>query len=187
MHIREDIFALTTAFLGKPTIDLFASRLNYKVKRCCAWQPDPACIDSFSLDWGREQLVYVSPFQYHSQGTAETPGGGGGGGHFTPKRVGVRGPRSEFSPQPVYPRNEFYPNLSIQIFTKMTQKEWLNMKTSQILPKESGSKRKNDTQQEFVWHLNTQPMSYLRWKTGSKGRHIPTDSDRGTRTPWGRN
>ena len=81
MHIREDIFALITAFLGKPTIDLFASRLNYKLKRYCEWQPDPgaACIDSFSLDWGREQLVYVSPFQYHSQGTAETPGVGCGG------------------------------------------------------------------------------------------------------------
>ena len=31
------------------------------------------------------------------------------------------------------------------------------MKISQILPKESGSKQKNDTQQEYVWHLNTQP------------------------------
>ena len=29
-----------------------------------------------------------------------------------------------------------------QIFIKMTPKEWLNMKSSQILPKESGSKRK---------------------------------------------
>ena len=29
------------------------------------------------------------------------------------------------------------------------------MKTSQKLPRESGSK--NDTQQEYVWHLNTQP------------------------------
>ena len=30
------------------------------------------------------------------------------------------------------------------------------MTISQILPKESVSK-KNDTQQEYVWHLNTQP------------------------------
>ena len=27
--------------------------------------------------------------------------------HFAPKRVGVRGPRGEFSPQPKYPRGEF--------------------------------------------------------------------------------
>ena len=34
----------------------------------------------------------------------------------------------------------------------------LNVKISQILPKESGSKwKKNDTQQEYFWHLNTQP------------------------------
>ena len=29
------------------------------------------------------------------------------GGHFTPKRVGVRGLRGEFSPQPEYPQGEF--------------------------------------------------------------------------------
>ena len=53
------------------------------------------------------------------------------------------------------------------------------MKISQILPKESGSKWKNDTQQEYVWHLNTQPESVPEVKKrGSKGRHIPTDSDR---------
>ena len=53
-----------------------------------------------------------------------------------------------------------------QIFTKVTQKEWLNLKISQILPKESGSKRKNDTQQEYVWHLKTQPEGVTEVKTG---------------------
>ena len=37
---------------------------------------------------------------------------------------------------------------------------------SQILPKESGSKRKNDTQQEYVWHLNTQPEGVPEVKKG---------------------
>ena len=31
------------------------------------------------------------------------------------------------------------------------------MKISQVLPKKSSSKWKNDTQQEHVWHLNTHP------------------------------
>ena len=47
-----------------------------------------------------------------------------------PKQVGVRGPRGEFSPQPEYPRGEFQPQPEYQIFTKMAQKEWLNMKIS---------------------------------------------------------
>ena len=53
------------------------------------------------------------------------------------------------------------------------------MKISQILPKESGWKRKNDTQQEYLWHLNTQTQGVPEVKKGgSKGQHIPTDSDR---------
>ena len=40
------------------------------------------------------------------------------------------------------------------------------MKISQILPKMSGSKWKNDTQQEYVWHLNTQPEGVPEVKKG---------------------
>ena len=61
----------------------------------------------------------------------------GGGGHFPPKRVRVRGPRGEFSPQPDYRRSEFWPQPECRIFIKITQKEWRNMKMLQILPKES--------------------------------------------------
>ena len=42
------------------------------------------------------------------------------------------------------------------------------MKISQILPKESGSERKkNDTQQEYVWHSNTQPEGVPELKIGA--------------------
>ena len=75
--------------------------------------------------------------------------------YFAPKRVGVRGPQGEFLPQPQY-----------HIFTKMTPKEWLNTKISKVLSKKSGSKRKNDTQQEYVWHLNTQPEGVPEVKKG---------------------
>ena len=40
------------------------------------------------------------------------------------------------------------------------------MKISQIIPEESGSKRKNDTQQEHVWHLNNQPQDVPELKKG---------------------
>ena len=35
--------------------------------------------------------------------------------HFAPKRVGVRGLRGEFSPQPEYPRGEFSPQPALSI------------------------------------------------------------------------
>jgi hypothetical protein len=48
----------------KPSIDLFASRLNYKVKRYVAWQPDPEAeyIDAFTGFWGGEQVYIFPPF-----------------------------------------------------------------------------------------------------------------------------
>ena len=58
---------------------------------------------------------------------------------FAPKLVRVRGLWGEFSSQPEY-----------QIFTKMTPKECLNMKISQIFRQKSGSKRKINTQQEYL-------------------------------------
>ena len=48
----------------------------------------------------------------------------------------------------------------------MIQKEWLNLKISQNIPKVSDSKRKNDTQQEYVWHLKTQPEGVPGVKKG---------------------
>lgn len=46
----------------KPTIDLFASRLNYKLKPFVAYQPDPEAfaIDAFSLSW-QSYLFYAFP------------------------------------------------------------------------------------------------------------------------------
>lgn len=47
-----------------PDIDLFASRLNKKVTRYSAWQPDPGAeyIDAFTGFWGKEgETIYVFP------------------------------------------------------------------------------------------------------------------------------
>ena len=89
--------------------------------------------------------------------------------HFNQKRVGVRGPRGEFSLQPVYPRGEFSPQKSTEFSQKWPQRV-AKYENSQILPNESGSKRKYDTQQEYAWHLNTQPEGVCTWgeKRGSK-------------------
>ena len=95
---------------------------------------------------------------------------------FAPKQVAVRVPWGEFSPQPEYLQVEFlpqpeYPQVEFllqseyQFFTKMTQRQWLDMKIS---PKECGSKGKSNTQQDYVWHWNTQRRVYLRWKRGLK-------------------
>ena len=61
--LRDDIFASIVTKFGNPSIDLFASRLNHKVDRYCAWQPDPGaeCIDSFTKHWGSEPLIYAFP------------------------------------------------------------------------------------------------------------------------------
>ena len=48
----------------------------------------------------------------------------------------------------------------------MTQRKWLDIKISQISPKESGSKWKSNTQQEYVRHLNTQPGGVPEVKQG---------------------
>ena len=39
----------------------------------------------------------------------------------------------------------------------MTPKEWLNVKISHILPRESGPERQHYTQLEYIRHLNTKP------------------------------
>ena len=67
-----------------------------------------------------------------------------------PKRVGVRGPRGEFSPQPEYPRGEFSPQPEYQIFTKITPKEWLHLKISQILPHQNVKKKKKKSAYLFI-------------------------------------
>ena len=48
-----------------------------------------------------------------------------------------------------------------QIFTKITQ-EWPEVKIPQISPKKNGSKWKSNTQRQYVWHLNTQPVPEVK-------------------------
>lgn len=48
---------------GQPAVDMFASRLNYKVRNYVAWKPDPSvsAIDAFTIDWANYDLIYCFP------------------------------------------------------------------------------------------------------------------------------
>ena len=48
---------------GNPDVDLFASRLNNKVKNYCSWEADPHClqVDAFTADWGKFDCCYAFP------------------------------------------------------------------------------------------------------------------------------
>ena len=53
-----------TQALGAPSIDLFASRLNFQTKPYIAWHPDPGAFafDAFSVDWGQHHFYAFPPF-----------------------------------------------------------------------------------------------------------------------------
>ena len=51
--LKTTIFDHIVQLFGMPQMDLFASRLNYKVRPFCAFQPDPLAntIDAFTITW----------------------------------------------------------------------------------------------------------------------------------------
>ena len=57
-HQLQEVFSV------RPTIDLFASRLNNKVKSYVSWKPDPCAesIDAFSIPWGGHLFYAFPPF-----------------------------------------------------------------------------------------------------------------------------
>lgn len=62
-ELDQKVFDQVCEVLGKPVIDLFASRVNKKLMPFCSWKPDPEaqCIDAFSFDWNTYDLCYVFP------------------------------------------------------------------------------------------------------------------------------
>ena len=60
--LDSNIYASTRQALETPSIDLFASRLNFQTKRCIVWHPDPGAfaIDAFSVDWGEHHSLCFS-------------------------------------------------------------------------------------------------------------------------------
>ena len=62
--LREDIFQYICQLFGTPNIDLFASRLNFRVPKYVSWHPDPEAfsVDSFNCYWGSEFIYAFPPF-----------------------------------------------------------------------------------------------------------------------------
>ena len=61
--LNQSVYSVAIAKLGvTPNIDLFASRLHYKVKPFVAYQPDPEAfaLDAFTLSW-ESYLFYTFP------------------------------------------------------------------------------------------------------------------------------
>jgi hypothetical protein len=61
--LHPDLFQMVVNFGGNPDVDLFASRLNYKVKKFISWEPDPLSFetDAFSVSWKDLGLSYMFP------------------------------------------------------------------------------------------------------------------------------
>jgi hypothetical protein len=58
------IFNKITNLWGLPDIDLFASRLNFKVSTYASWSPDPdaSFIDAFTINWSKYYFYAFPPF-----------------------------------------------------------------------------------------------------------------------------
>ena len=58
------VFKHVVQRFGTPTIDLFASRLNFQLKPFVSWMPDPEAgfIDAFTIDWPEYMFYAFPPF-----------------------------------------------------------------------------------------------------------------------------
>lgn len=61
--LSDDIFWKIVQKMGKPDIDLFATRLNTKLPIFASWKPEPESflVDAFTTDWGSFVCSYVFP------------------------------------------------------------------------------------------------------------------------------
>ena len=64
LQLNPDTFKYIVKTLFKSEIDLFASRVNFQIKPCVSWQPDPqACtVDAFTIDWSKIIFYAFPPF-----------------------------------------------------------------------------------------------------------------------------
>ena len=62
--LNATIFEKICKRFGTPTMDLFASRLNYRVMPFCSFKPDPlaSAIDAFTFPWQMELGYAFPPF-----------------------------------------------------------------------------------------------------------------------------
>ncbi|XP_069122383.1 uncharacterized protein [Argopecten irradians] len=58
--LNKDVCLALFQLFTKPTVDLFASRLNHQLERYVSWRPDPGAIaiDAFSFIWNEYSYVF---------------------------------------------------------------------------------------------------------------------------------
>jgi hypothetical protein len=62
--LDSNVFLQLAKLWSKPTMDLFASRLNCQISKFTSWKPDPdaVVIDAFSIPWSNEYYYMFPPF-----------------------------------------------------------------------------------------------------------------------------
>ena len=67
--LNTHVFDYVTQRLGRPQIDLFASRLNFQLKPFVAWMPNPEAsfTDAFTINWSDCLFYAFPPFSILSQ------------------------------------------------------------------------------------------------------------------------
>ena len=63
METQPVHFSEISVIFHKPSIDLFASRLNYQCFPYVSWKADPASVhtDAFTFDWSKYHCFYAFP------------------------------------------------------------------------------------------------------------------------------
>ena len=64
ISLNKNIFQHACSIFGRPEMDMFATRLNNKLPRYCAWKPDPGAeiIDAFTVSWEGMYIYAFPPF-----------------------------------------------------------------------------------------------------------------------------
>ena len=57
------IFTVICRFYGKPSIDLFVTRMNTQLPLFFSWKPDPEAqsTGAFSIHWNNDYFLYALP------------------------------------------------------------------------------------------------------------------------------
>ena len=71
--LSTHLFQKISSMFGNPTLDLFASRINYQIDRYISWKLDPKAltIDAFSIKWNTDLYYIFPPFTSLGKVTAK--------------------------------------------------------------------------------------------------------------------
>ena len=71
--LSTQLFKKISSMFGNPTLDLFASRINYHIDRYISWKPDSEALatDAFSIKWNTEFDYIFPPFSLLGKVTAK--------------------------------------------------------------------------------------------------------------------